>query len=138
MKAETRYTLHHPRWYRRRISVWWWLKKGSYTWFVARELTSVCVALGAVITLWWVWAVAQGPEAYARMLAWLRAPGFVLVSLAALGAVLFHAITWFHLAPKAMAVRIAGRRVPNGVVVALNYLAWVAVSAVAAWAMLRG
>jgi len=38
----------------------------------------------------------------------------------------------------ALIVRIAGRRVPNGVVVALNYLAWVAVSAVAAWAMLRG
>ena len=138
MKAEARYTLYHPKWYRRRVSVWWWLQKGSYTWFVLRELTSVFVALGAVITLWLLRGLAQGPEAYARVLAWLRAPGFVALNVLALAFVLFHAVTWFHLAPKAMVLRLRGKRVPDAVVVGLNYLAWVVLSAAAAWAMLRG
>jgi fumarate reductase subunit C len=138
MKPEVRYTLYHPKWYRRRLSVWWWLEKGSYTIFVLRELTSVCVGLAAVVTIWLAWAVAQGPEAYAQALARLGAPAFSLVNLAVLGALLFHALTWFHLAPKAMVVRLGGRRLPDGVVVALNYLAWVVVSAAAGWAMLRG
>ena len=138
MKAEARYTPYHPKWYRRRVSVWWWLQKGSYTWFVTRELTSVFVALGAVIILWVLRAVAQGPEAYARVLARLQAPGYVALNVLALAFVLFHAVTWFHLAPKAMVLRLGGRRVPDGVVVGLNYLAWVVLSAAAAWAILRG
>ena len=138
MKAEARYTPYHPKWYRGRVSVWWWLKKGSYTWFVMRELTSAFVALGAVIILWLLRAVAQGPEAYARFLARLQAPGFLALNVLALGFVLFHTLTWFHLAPKAMVLRLGGKRVPDGVVVGLNYLAWVVLSAAAAWAMLRG
>lgn len=138
MRAEVPYTRHHPKWYRRRVSVWWWLQKGSYTWFVLRELTSVFVALTAVVTLGLLWALGQGPEAYARFLARLSAGGFIALHAVAMVFVLFHAVTWFHLAPKAMVVRVRGKRIPGGMVVAMNYAAWVVLSVVAAWAMLRG
>ena len=49
MRAEPSYTLYHPRWYRRRVSVWWWLQKRSYTGFVLRELTSIFVAFFAAL-----------------------------------------------------------------------------------------
>src|SRR2546426_4976960 len=52
MSAESRYTLYHPRWYRRRVSVWWWLQNRAYAGFVLRELTSVFVAFFAGVTLW--------------------------------------------------------------------------------------
>src|SRR3989454_11117143 len=42
--AEAHYTPYHPRWYRRRVSVWWWLQNRAYAGFVLRELTSVFVA----------------------------------------------------------------------------------------------
>ena len=74
MRAEPSYTLYHPRWYRRRVSVWWWLQNRRYAWFVLRELTSVFVALFAGAYLWQLRALAQGPEAYAQFLARLGTP----------------------------------------------------------------
>ena len=64
MSAVPHYTPYHPKWYRRPVSVWWWLHHRPYTTFVLRELTSVAVAFFAVVCLWQVRALVQGPEAY--------------------------------------------------------------------------
>src|SRR5438034_5067034 len=77
MSAGPHYTLYHPRWYRRRVSVWWWLQNRAYTGFVLRELTSVFVAFFAVISLWQLRTLIQGPEAYAHFLARLKTPLFL-------------------------------------------------------------
>ena len=138
MSAGAGYTLYHPRWYRRRVSVWWWLQSRSYTGFVLRELTSVFVAFFAVLLLWQIRALGHGPEAYARVLARLRSPLFVTLNALALAFVLFHSITWFNLAPKAMVVRLKGKRVPDLLVAGANYAAWVVLSAAVAAILLRG
>ena len=138
MKAESHYTLYHPRWYRRRVSVWWWLQNRSYTAFVLREITSVFVAFFAVVYLWQIRAVAQGPEAYARFLTRLGTPVFLILNAVAFLFVLFHAVTWFNLTPKAMVVRLRGKRVADGVVLGLNYAAWIVVSGAVAFVLLRG
>jgi fumarate reductase subunit C len=138
VSAGVRYTLYHPRWYRRHVSVWWWLQSRSYTGFVLRELTSVFVALFALVLLWQIRALGQGPDAYARVLARLRSPLLVTLDALALVFVLFHSITWFNLAPKAMVVRLKGKRVPDLVVAGANYAAWVVLSAAVAAILLRG
>ena len=138
MSAEPHYTPYHPRWYRRRVSVWWWLQNRSYTGFVLRELTSVFVAFFAVVYLWQLRALAQGPEAYGQFLARLKAPLVLALDTVAFLFVLFHAITWFNLAPKAMVVRLRGKRVPDGVIVGLNYAAWLVLSGAVAFVLLRG
>ena len=137
MSAEPHYTLYHPRWYRRRVSVWWWLRKWSYAGFVLREITSVFVAFFAVVYLWQLWAVAQGPEAYAESLARLKTPLFLALDTVAFLFVLFHAVTWFNLTPKAMVVRLRGTRVPDAVIIGLNYAAWLVVSGAVAFVLLR-
>ena len=136
--SEPHYTLYHPRWYRRRVSVWWWLQKGSYTRFVLREITSVFVAFFAVVYLWQIYTLGQGPEAYGRFLARLRTPLLLILNTVAFLFVLFHAITWFNLTPKAMVVRLRGKRVPDSVIVGANYAAWLVVSGAVAFVMLRG
>jgi fumarate reductase subunit C len=138
VSAPVGYTPYHPRWYRRRVSVWWWLESRSYTGFVLRELTSVFVALFALVLLWQIRALGQGPDAYARVLARLRSPLFVTLNALALAFVLFHSITWFNLAPKAMVVRLKGKRVPDLVVAGANYAAWIVLSAAVAAILLRG
>jgi fumarate reductase subunit C len=138
MSAEPHYTLYHPRWHRPRVSVWWWLQNRSYTRFVLRELTSVFVAFFAFVCLWQVRALAQGPEAYGRFLAWLQTPLFLALHALALLFVLFHAITWLNLTPKAMVVRLRGKRVSDGVILGVNYAAWLALSVVVAFMLLRG
>jgi fumarate reductase subunit C len=138
MKPEASYTPYHPKWYRRPVSVWWWLQHGSYAYFVLRELTSVFVAVFAVVLLWQLRALAEGPEAYAYFLAQLRRPIFVVLNSVALLFILFHAITWFNLAPKAMVVRLGGKRVPDLAIAGLNYVAWFLLSAAVTWLVLRG
>jgi fumarate reductase subunit C len=138
MSAGPRYTLYHPRWYRRRVSVWWWLQNRSYTRFVLRELTSVFVAFFAVVYLWQLRALAQGPEAYERFLARLRTPLFLSLDTVAFLFVLFHAITWFSLTPKAMVVRLRGKRVPDSIILGLNYAAWLVLTGAVAFMLLRG
>ena len=138
MRADLYYILYHPRWYRRSVSVWWWLQNRSYTRFVLRELTSVFVAFFAVVYLWQLRALSQGPEAYGQFLARLKTPLFLTVDAVAFLFVLYHAVTWFNLTPKAMVVRLRGKRVPDWVVVGSNYTAWLVVSAIVACILLRG
>jgi fumarate reductase subunit C len=132
------YTRYHPRWYRRRISVWWWLKDRAYVKFVLRELTSVFVAFFALLYLWQLRALARGPDAYAEFLARLKTPFFLTVDIVALVFVLFHTITWFNLTPTAMVVRMRGKRVPDTIVAGSNYVVWVLVSGIVAWILTRG
>lgn len=138
MSTEPRYTLYHPRWYRRRVSVWWWLQNRSYAEFVLRELTSVFVALFAVVYLWQLRALAQGPEAYGQFLARLKTPLFLAFDAVAFLFVLFHAITWLNLTPKAMVMRLRGKRVPDWVILSSNYAAWLVLSGAVAFMLLRG
>ena len=138
MSTEPHYTLYHPRWYRRRMSVWWWLKNPAYTKFVLRESTSVFVAFFAMLYLWQLRALAQGPDAYARFLTRLKTPPFLILDAVALLFVLFHTITWFNLTPTAMVVRVKGKRVPDRIVAGSNYVVWVLVSGIVAWIFTRG
>ncbi len=136
MSAPVRYTLYHPRWYRRPISVFWWLEKRSYIVFVLRELTSVFVALVSVLTLLQVRAILEGPEAHAALMARLASPPITGLLLVALVALVFHSVSWFRLAPKAMPVRLRGRRVPDALVAGGNFAVWLALSAAMAFLLL--
>ena len=134
---ERQYSRHHPKWYRQPVSVWWWLESWQYSKFVLRELTSVAVGFFALELLLEVRALARGEQAYQHFLARLENPFLIALNLLALIFVLFHSVTWFKLAPKAMPVRVGGRRLPDSVVAGSNYAAWFVISAVMAWIILR-
>ncbi len=142
MRAQTTraapvYKEFHPRWYRERMSVYWWLGQWRYLKFVVRELSSVFVATFVVMTLLQLRALRNGPEAYARFQHWLQTPWAIALNSVCLFFVLFHTITWFNLAPQAMAIRMRGRRLPDFLVAAPNYVMWLGVSVVVAWLVLR-
>ena len=133
MSERTPHTPYHPKWYRHPVSVWWWLESWPYTRFVLRELTSLPVAYFAVVLLWQLRSLSGGPESYARFLECMRSPVLIVISTLALAGVLFHALTWFHLAPKAIVVRLGGRRIPDVLIVLGNYLGWILLSAIVFW-----
>jgi len=130
------YTEYHPRWFRRRTSTYWWLERRSYLAFILRELSSVFVAWSVAYLLLLVRAVGRGDDAYRQFLARSGRPLVVLLNLVTLGFVVFHAVTWFNLAPQAMVVRLRGRRVPGALIAAANYAAWAVASALVAWLLL--
>ena len=132
------YTEYHPRWHRPRVSTWWWLKRRSYLAFILRELSSVFVAWSVVFLLLLVAALSGGEDGYRQFLAWAGRPVVVVLNFVSLFFVVFHAVTWFNLAPKAMVMRWRGRRVPGAWVAASNYAAWALASALVAWLLVGG
>ena len=96
------------------------------------------MAYFVAITLWQIRALKQGPQSYAQFQEWLRTPLLVALNAVSFLFVLFHTITWFNLAPRAMPVRIGGKRIADPWIAAPNYVAWLAISVLVAWLLLRG
>jgi fumarate reductase subunit C len=132
------YTSYPPKGYRVRMSTYWWLGRWPYLKFIMREISSVFVAWFVIETLLQINALVDGPEAWVEMQDFFMNPIVIAVNVISLFFVCFHAITWFNLAPKAMAVRIGGKRVPGILIAGPQYVAWVIVSAAVAWLLLRG
>ena len=101
-----------------------------------RELTSIFVAYFVVLTLLQLDALTQGPEAYTHFQQWLKMPLLIVFNGVSFLFVMFHAITWFNLAPRAMPIRIGGKRIPDILIAAPNYLLWLAASAFVTWLLL--
>ncbi|MFG6191534.1 hypothetical protein [Nonomuraea sp. JJY05] len=113
----------------------WFVRTRRYTLFVLRELTSVFVAWSIVFALMFADAVRGGslPE-FAALAA---RPWMIVINVLALVATVFHTITFLNLAPKAMVVRLDGWRVPAWMIQGGNHSAWVAISLLIAYFILR-
>jgi fumarate reductase subunit C len=124
------------RFYRPRVSTWWWTRKRTYFLFVMRELSSVFVAWFVVFLLLLVRAVSQGDHEYQRFLDLAATPWMLALNAITLFFVVFHTVTWFNAAPRAIVVRLRGRRVPAGFILVLHYAAWVLLTGIMAWIVL--
>jgi fumarate reductase subunit C len=125
------------RLYRRPVSTWWWTRKRTYFVFVMRELSSIFVAWFVVYLMLFVYAVGSGEAAYRSFLDWASSAWVTLLNVVALGFVLLHMVTWFNLTPQAMAVRVAGRRVPAWQIVVQQYVGLAVVSGFVFWLVTR-
>ena len=132
------YTDYHPRWLRRRPSTYWWLERRAYLAFITRELSSIFIAWFVVYLLLLVRALSRGATSYEQFLAWSRHPVVLVLNVVTLLFVVFHAFTWFKLAPKAMVVHVGRKRLPASLISASNYAAWVAATAFVFWLLVRG
>ena len=92
--------------YRKRIPVFWWVRKPTYFLFVMRELSSLFVAWYVVYLLLLVHAVSQGDSAYRDFLDEADAPWLVALNVLGFAFLVLHTVTWFHLTPKAMVLQI--------------------------------
>lgn len=123
--------------YQRPLALFWWLERRSYLLFVLRELSSVFVAWFVVYLLLLVKAVSDGAASYQDFLDWSGRWWVLAINVIAMLFLLLHAITWFGLAPRAMVIKVRGRRLPPAQIVAAHYLAWLLLSAIIAWLVLR-
>ena len=131
------YTDYHPRWLRRQRSTYWWLEKRAYLAFILREGSCVFVAWFVVYLLLMVKAVIDGPGNYAAFLEWSATPWVLTLNVLSFLFMLYHAITFFDAAPRAMVVRVGRTRVPGHLVLAGHYVAWGASSLLVGWLLLR-
>ena len=138
MSERQTYTEYHPRWLRSRPSTYWWLKRRAYLSFITRELSSIFIAWVIVYLLLLVRAVSLGDSNYQAFLEWSRHPVVMALNIVTLFFVVFHAVTWFNLAPKAIVVHLGHKRVPGVLISAANYGAWVVATAFLLWLLLGG
>src|SRR5437867_8155912 len=122
-------TEYLPRSYHTRVSTYWWLARWAYLKFILREASSVFVAWIVVVTLLQTRALRRGPADYAELQNWLRSPFLLALNAVSLFFFIFHAVTWFNLTPKAMVIRLGGKRLSSLAIAAPNYVAWVVISA---------
>ncbi|MDV3129847.1 fumarate reductase subunit C [Mycobacterium sp. 21AC1] len=122
--------------YRAPVPRFWWAKRQSYRMFMLRELSCVFVAWSVVYVLLLVSAVSGGGDAYRRFQNFSTYPVVVVLNVVTLAFLLLHTVTWFNLAPRAMAIHLRGRRVPAGAVLIGHYAAWLMISAIVAWVVL--
>jgi fumarate reductase subunit C len=135
--ATPAYTLNHPRWYRKRVSTYWWLQRWEYLRFVLREISSVFVAWFVVLTLAQICTISRGSQAYDGFQDFLKNPFVIALNIVSFFFVVFHSITWFNLSAKAMVIRVGGKRVPGFMISGPNFAAWLVISAVIAWLLMR-
>lgn len=124
------------RTYKKKMPVLWWTKRFSSIHFITRELTSLAVAFFAVELLFLVRSLSEGPEAYTSFLETLKSPVWVAFNIIVFAGLIFHSITWFNLAPKAMVLKVGENKVPGVWVAAVNYAGWIAISVAIAWLLL--
>ena len=136
MSQPPAYTPYHPRWLRRRVSTYWWLEKPSYFSFVLREATCVFVAWSVVYLLVLIRRVLQGAAGYEEFLAWSGRPSVLVLNIVSFVFLVYHAVTFFDAAPRALVVHIGKTRVPERVIGISHYAAWAVASLVVYWILL--
>jgi fumarate reductase subunit C len=130
------YTDYHPRWYRRHLSTWWWLQKWPYFAFILREASCLFVAWFVAFLLLLVRAVSRGEASYVEFLAWSARPAILGLNILSFLFIVYHAITFFTAAPRAMVVHVGRSRVPEAVVGGAHYAGLIAASLLIAWLLL--
>jgi fumarate reductase subunit C len=116
----------------------WWLTNRHYFFYVVRELTALFIALFLLLYLYGILQLERGPEAYAAFLRLLRSPGVVFFNVVALLLAVYHTVTWFSLTPRLQKLLGAGRGAPDGAVLSGSLVAWLLLSALIGWGLLRG
>ncbi len=132
-RTNPKYELYHPKWYREDYPIFWWLENLAYGKFITRELTSMAVGYAAVLLMLQVWVLSKGQATYERFLDFLDSTPVLIFHGVVLVFLLFHSVTWFNLAPKALVLRLGRRRIPNAIVLAGHYAAWLVATALVIW-----
>jgi serine/threonine protein kinase len=109
---------------------------GATVKFILRGLNSLAVIYFVALLLWLLWSLGQGEESYYYFMAWMGWSLPIVFNVIAFLFVLYHSITWVNFAPKAMPVRLGGKRLPDWVIAVPIYAAWVVISAIIAWFIL--
>jgi fumarate reductase subunit C len=115
----------------------WWRRNPYYGRYMLMEMTSVIVAIYAVILLVGVWRLHQGEAAYDAWLGALHRPLGMAFNGCMLVAMLYHAYTWWKVLPKTLPLIHVGGKAVSGLL--LSTAGWTAtlVASAAVYAAVR-
>lgn len=115
----------------------WWLGAPRYRRYMLRELTSLFIGAYAFTLIVGLWRLSQGAEAFGAWLSAMTSPAGLVYNAAMLLAAVYHSTTWFNVTPKAMSVRMGGRKLSDSVIIGAHYGAWL-IASVLVFLVVRG
>ena len=101
----------HRKPYNPPVNKLWWLKNRVYTKYMIRELTAVFCLWVAIELLLFSASPLFSTEPDLWVSDFVQKPWVIALNIISLVAVLFHAVTWFNIMPKA--VRLFRSRAPE-------------------------
>lgn len=116
--------------YVRKVQKTWWLKNVFYTQYMLREGTSIFVGAYVVTLMWGLLRLSQGADAFNAWVSALHSPMAIFFHLLALVSCLFHAKTWFSLAPKAIRVFKGEELLPEKPIIFAQWIGLAVVSVI--------
>jgi len=116
--------------YPRQTSNTWFTKRWPYRIFMLRELSGVFLAGYTILLLLLVSHVHDGPRAYISFRNTLRNPGLIIFNVITLLFALLHTVTWFQAMPKVLPLRYAQEKRLQFLLLGMNYLALLVLSAI--------
>ena len=114
--------------YVRPMTASWWLSNPFYIRYMLREATCLFVGGYSLTLLCGLYALKQGPYVWAAYLQLLASPLALLLHSLALLMAMYHSITWFGLAPKAMHLQLGDKKVPDALIEGGHFAAFVVAS----------
>lgn len=120
--------------YPRQRSNTWFLERSAgsgwnYRIFMLRELSAVFLAGYTAILVLLVVEVHNGARSFTNFEHTLRFPGLIIFNAVAFVFALLNSATWFQAVPKAMPIRRGEEKVPPALLIGVNYLAMLVLSA---------
>jgi fumarate reductase subunit C len=114
--------------YQRKMTNDWWLKNIFYSKYMIREGSSILITLYSLILAWGILRLSQGEAAFNAWLSALQHPVSILLHLLIFLIAMYHTITWFSLAPKAVGLYIKGKPIDSKLIVSGHYIAFAVVT----------
>ncbi len=114
--------------YVRPMTARWWLSNPFYIKYMLREASCLFVGGYSLTLLYGLYALKQGPYVWDAYLQALASPLALLFHALALPMAMYHSITWFGLAPKAMHLQLGDKKVADGLIEGGHFAAFVVIS----------
>jgi len=101
----------------------WWLQKTNYFQYIMRELSSLFIGGFSMFMVWGLYQLSVGEAEYNQWITGLWQNLSVLSVITLLFAI-YHSFTWFLVTPKAMPLKLAGKRIADNIIIAAHLLLW--------------
>jgi fumarate reductase subunit C len=112
----------------------WYMRNGRYKRYMLREVTCLLVGLYCFLAIWGLAALAAGAENWNAFLKAQQLPGMAgFHAVILVYFLVYMTFDWFKLAPKAMAVQMGEKKLPDQYIVIVHYVAWAIVSLFVFW-----
>lgn len=115
----------------------WWLKHRFFKLYMLREATVLPLVFFLLCLMAGMVALVQGADNWQGWVGFMGSPLVLALNLLALAASLYHAATFFVLFPRVMPLRIAGRSLPDNIIVAGQWAGVVVVALLFFWLLGR-